>query len=332
MLRLLLVFLLLPSLLFAQKVTNLTTGTKTHIRGLSVVNNKVVWVSGSNGMVGKSLNEGKDWTWMQVPGYEKREFRDIEAFDSSTAIIMAVAEPAIILRTADGGQNWQPVYDNDRKGMFLDAMDFYDSRFGLVLGDPVDGRFFMAETRDSGKTWQDLAPGRLPIADSGEACFAASGTNIRMIDTSRYFFVSGGRRSRVYDGMKFFEMPMVQGRESTGANSIAIRKLGDRHNLVVVGGDFAADTVSTNNSALSGDGGKTWSSPATPPGGYRSSVEYIGKQMLLACGLSGVDISRNEGKNWINISKEGFHVCRKAKSGRSIFLAGSNGRVAKLEW
>ena len=125
---------------------------------------------------------------------------------------------------------------------------------------------------------------------------------------------------------------MVQGRESTGANSIAIRKLGDRYNLVVVGGDFAADTVSSNNSALSGDGGKTWSSPATPPRGYRSSVEYIGKQMLLACGLSGVDISRNEGKNWINISKEGFHVCRKAKSGRSIFLAGSNGRVAKLEW
>jgi hypothetical protein len=42
------------------KVEILNTGVKTSIRGLSVVNNNVVWVSGSNGMVGKSSNAGKE--------------------------------------------------------------------------------------------------------------------------------------------------------------------------------------------------------------------------------------------------------------------------------
>ena len=48
------------------KVEVLNTGVKTSLRGLSVVNNNVVWVSGSNGMVGKSSNAGKNWKWMAV--------------------------------------------------------------------------------------------------------------------------------------------------------------------------------------------------------------------------------------------------------------------------
>ncbi len=39
---------------------------------------------------------------MQVKSFEKTDFRDIEAFDATTAIIMAIAEPAYILKTVDG--------------------------------------------------------------------------------------------------------------------------------------------------------------------------------------------------------------------------------------
>jgi len=94
-------------LLFAQKPTVevISTGNKASLRGLSVVNDNVIWVSGSQGMVGKSSNGGKNWKWMTVKGFEKTEFRDIEAFDGSTAIIMGIAEPAYILKTTDGGDN-----------------------------------------------------------------------------------------------------------------------------------------------------------------------------------------------------------------------------------
>ena len=139
------------------KVEILTTGVKTSIRGLSVVNNNVIWVSGSNGMVGKSSNAGKNWKWMTVKGFEKNDFRDIEAFDANTAIIMAIADPAYILKTTDGGETWKVVYENNTKGMFLDAMDFKDPKNGTVIGDPVDGSFFMARTSNAGETWIELS-------------------------------------------------------------------------------------------------------------------------------------------------------------------------------
>ena len=61
-------------------------------------------------------------------------------------------------------------------------------------------------------------------------------------------------------------------------------------------------------------------------------MEYISKTELITCGLNGVDYSDNGGKDWKNISKEGFHVCRIARTGSAIFLAGNNGKIARLDW
>jgi photosystem II stability/assembly factor-like uncharacterized protein len=120
-----------------------------------------------NGMVGKSSNGGKNWKWMTVKGFEKKQFRDIEAFDANTAIIMTVAEPAYILKTMDGGETWKVVYENKTKGMFLDAMDFVNGRQGMVVGDPVGNKIFLAETNDGGRPGKNgtksnllLIPGR----------------------------------------------------------------------------------------------------------------------------------------------------------------------------
>ena len=74
----------------------LEQGRKTSIRGMSVVTDKIVWVSGSGGSVGKSVDGGKTFNWITVKGYEKRDFRDIEAYNQNTAIIMAVAELFVI--------------------------------------------------------------------------------------------------------------------------------------------------------------------------------------------------------------------------------------------
>ena len=171
-------FLLFVFLSIAQQVKILTSGTKASFRGLSVPNDSTIWVSGSNGTVGKSSNGGDTWQWQIVPGFEKTEFRDIEAWDSNTAIIMAIAEPAYILRTTNGGKNWDVVYKNETRGMFLDAMDFFDGKHGMVIGDPINGKTFLATTKNGGKNWQEIPENKRPVADSGEACFASSGTNI----------------------------------------------------------------------------------------------------------------------------------------------------------
>lgn len=311
----------------AQRVEVISSGTKTSIRELSVVNDRVVWVSGSNGTVGRSIDGGKSFTWLTVKGFEKNDFRDIEAFDEKVAVIMAVAEPAYILRTTDGGENWRVVFENKTKGMFLDAMEFWNDQSGIVLGDPIDGKFFIARTFDGGMHWQDIPATNYPVADSGEACFASSGTNIRKLNKQEAVFVSGGLKSHLFNRDAKTLLPIQQGKESTGANSVAVK---NKQIMIVVGGDFTAKDSTVKNCFITLDGGKTWQAPAQAPHGYRSCVEYLGKKNWISCGLNGIDYSSDEGGNWTLISKESFHVCRKAKKGKAVYFAGGGGRVGKL--
>jgi len=315
------------------KVNILTSGTNTSLRGLSVVNDNVIWVSGSHGTVGKSTNGGKNWKWFVVKNFDSADFRDIEAFDAATAVIMAVGSPAYILKTNDGGETWKVVYENKTKGMFLDAMEFWTRESGIVIGDPIKGRFFVA-TYDKKNDWKDIPFEKRPLADSGEACFAASGTNVRALSESEAIFVSGGTKSRIFTKFGATHVPVIQGHETTGANSIAVydylkRKPGKR--IFVVGGDFNHPDSKENNSAFTTDGGKSWNKPKTPPNGYRSCVEYLSKKEIVTCGLNGVDYSSDGGKNFSSISTESFHVCRMAKESGAVYLAGRNGKVARLE-
>ncbi|MDE3185194.1 MAG: oxidoreductase [Bacteroidota bacterium] len=265
---------------------------------------------------------------MKIKDFEKTDFRDIEAFDEKTAVIMGVDEPAYILRTRDGGENWKVVYKNNIKGMFLDAMEFWNKQSGIVVGDPINGQFFIVRTFDGGKKWQNIPEKNRLVADSGEACFAASGTNVRKLSKSEAAFVSGGLSSHIFIRNKKILLPVLQGKESTGANSIAVK---NNKRMIVVGGDFLQKDSTKGNCTISEDGGKTWRQPQKPPSGYRSCVEYLTKDKWITCGLNGVDISNDNGMNWEKISDQSFNVCRKAKNGSAVYFAGNGGRVGKLQ-
>ena len=311
----------------AQKVEMLSSGTNISIRGLSVVNSNIIWASGSEGTIGRSTDGGRNFTWTKVKGFEKTDFRDIEAFDDKTALIMGISEPAYILRTTDGGNTWKTVYTNNTKGIFLDAMEFWNSKSGIVLGDPIDNHFFIIRSFDGGKNWQEFPQKDCPIADSGEACFASSGTNIRKLNKQKAVFISGGIKSSLFIGDKKTTLPIIQGKTSTGANSIAVKN--DKV-MIIMGGDFMQKDDTTKNCALTTDGGNTFTNPEIAPHGYRSCVEYFSKKSWISCGLNGVDMSTDEGKKWNWISKESFNVCRKAKKGNAVFFAGAKGKMGKL--
>lgn len=311
----------------AQTVELLTEGTKTSLRGLSVVDQKTIWVSGSNGTVGRSVDGGKSWKWMTLQGFEKNDFRDIEAFDNVSAVIMGIASPAHILRTVDGGDTWQVVFRDTASAMFLDAMEFWNEKAGIVLGDPVNGRFYIARTFDGGRTWEPLPFNKRPVADEGEACFASSGTNIRKLSKSEAVFVTGGLSAHLFIRDKKIKVPFAGLKESVGANSLAVKNCTC---MMVVGGDFYVKDDSTNNCFFSKDGGLNWRKPSQPPSGYRSCVEFIRKQTWISCGLNGADITNDNGYTWKRITSTGFHAIRKAKKGNAVFFAGSNGRIGKL--
>lgn len=322
------IFLFIINYTSAQSVYALNSMGDLSLRGLSVVDNNIVWVSGSQGKVGKSIDGGKTWEWISVKEYKNCEFRDIEAFSKDVAIIMSVAEPAYILKTIDGGKSWKMVYENKTKGMFLDAMDFYDEKNGIVVGDPIGGYFFIVQTQDAGNTWEEFAwPSGTSKADSTEACFASSGTNIRMVDKHHYAIVTGGVYSNLITGQMKTKLPILQGTTSTGANSIAIK---DSLNYIVVGGDFTNVEAGTN-CVITSDGGKTWIFPEKSPEGYKSCVEYLYGDTWICCGLTGVDISNDNGKTWKQISKDSYHACRKAKNGNAVYFSGNGSRVGVLK-
>jgi photosystem II stability/assembly factor-like uncharacterized protein len=321
-----LLLLWITSAIQAQTIQVISDNNHASFRGLSVVDNNVLWVSGSNGTVGKSIDAGKTWKWMVVKGFEKTDFRDIEAFSKTTAIIMGISDPAYILRTTDGGESWKVVYENHEKGMFLDAMEFWNEQSGIVIGDPVNNHFFIGRTFDGGRTWQSIPENFKPVSDSGEACFASSGTNIRKLNKSEAVFVTGGLSSHIFIKDKKIKLPIIQGKQSTGANSVAVK---NSKTMIVVGGNFATKDSIDNNCVVTTDGGITWVTPQVPPSGYRSCVEFLTKNKWITCGLNGIDISKDDGTNWKQLSNESFHVVRKAKKGKAVFFAG-NGRVGKL--
>jgi photosystem II stability/assembly factor-like uncharacterized protein len=312
----------------SQTIEVLTSGTKTSLRGLSVVDDNTIWVSGSNGKVGRSLDAGVTFKWMTVAGFEKTDLRDIEAFDATTAVIMGIGEPAYILRTNDAGYSWQVVFKNSDKGMFLDAMEFWNDQSGIVIGDPLDGCFFIARTFDGGNSWQGIDTQNRPLAAYGEACFASSGTNIRKLNKKEAVFITGGLVSSVMVRNQKIPLPLINGKESTGANSIAIK---NAKTWMVVGGDFNTKDSTIGNAAITRNAGKSFSKPLAPPTGYRSCVEYLRKKQWITCGLNGVDISNDDGVHFTNISNKSFHVVRKAKKGKSVFLAGNGGKVGQLK-
>lgn len=310
-------------------IRELTRGPLKSIRGMSVVSNELLWVSGTGGMVGKSTDGGQHWQWIQVPDCDSCDWRDIEAFSEQEALVINAGEPAHIFRTSDGGASWERVYFNDTKGIFFDGMDFRNRTEGWAIGDPLEGKFTILYTRDGGRHWTRAT--NAPAAYQGEAIFAASGTSLRSLPGAADCFVTGGDTARFlkyqHQQWRSFALPIIQGNASSGPFSLAFL---DARQGVAVGGDYRNDTLRRQNCVLTKDGGQTWIAPIVPPSGYRSGLSWAGARLLVATGTSGTDISVDGGLHWQLISRTGFHVVQSARNGKAVYLAGSDGRIARL--
>jgi len=313
---------------------SLNENTKTSIRGLSVVTDKITWVSGSNGSVGKTIDGGLTWQWMKPKGYEKLDFRDIEAFNEKEAILVNAGSPAYVLRTVDGGESWLETYKNVDSAIFLDGLGFWDKRKAVIFGDPINNKMKLLKTVDAGEKWTDISSNLTVSLAKGEAGFAASGTTIKTMPGGKTWIASGGTVSNIYYSPDFgstwqiFKCPIWQGENGTGPFSMDFY---DAKNGVVVGGNYVKDKENTNNILLTNDGGKSWYKPEIPVAGYRSGVTYINKNMLIATGTSGTDVSIDGGKNWKHISDISFNSVQKAKKGNLVLLAGNKGFIYQLE-
>jgi photosystem II stability/assembly factor-like uncharacterized protein len=331
---LVLAFLSLSGLSFGQSLHIFPTELPASFRGLSVVSDKVVWVSGSMGTVGRTADGGQTWKMAPIPGYEKVDFRSLYAFDSLQALVANAGSPMHVLRTNDGGRSWTKTLEVNDSLAFADAIDFWNDQQGLLLGDPIGGKPMVYETKDGGKTWSAVPSVGLPDWETGEASFAASGSTLQCLPDGKAWIASGGIRSRLWKSTDFgrswtpVRVPIIQGKTSTGIYGMHFLPTGQ---AIVVGGDYTVDSLRTKHVYYSSNGGLSWAFPKVATRGYRESVVCAGGETWLAAGPSGIDISRDGGKHWLPFSDEkGFHALRKARKGEQIWLAGAKGKRAVL--
>lgn len=335
--------ILLAAAAAAQRVSVPTTAS---LRGLSIVNDEVVWASGTDGTVIRTSDGGKNWSVMTVAGAEKLDFRGIHAFDSTTALIMssgpAEKGQARIYRTADGGKNWQQVFEQKTPGIFFDAIAFWDSTHGIVLSDPVDGHFALFVTNDAGITWKPIPASALPPSLPNEGAFAASNSCLVVHGNADVWFATGGASvARVFhsgDRGKSWtvaETPIHPMNSSSGIFSLAFVNSKEG---VAAGGDYQhPESSEIPNILHTGDGGKTWQlfGHTQPTGAYLSSAAVLSlpsKTDFVFAGITGMFMHTILSPHaWSRVKTENLNTVAVATTdtGRDLWAVGAKGMVLK---
>lgn len=259
-----------------------SVNTTASLRGLSVVSDKIIWASGTGGTVIRTIDGGKAWKVMIVPGAEKLDFRDVEAFDAKTAYVLSIGngEDSRIYKTVDAGETWKLQFKNKKTKAFFDAIACWDKANCIAMSDPVDGHYLLISTTDGGETWKPLVGNKMPAAKDGEAAFAASGTCLITQGKNNAFIVSGGNDARVFRSSdrgvtwNLADTPIVKGTSGSGIFSIAMF---DAKNGIIVGGNYEKPNEAKDNLAFTIDGGETWKL-GSGLSGFRSAVAYIERQ------------------------------------------------------
>jgi photosystem II stability/assembly factor-like uncharacterized protein len=305
--------------------------TDADFRGLAAVGDKVAWASGTKGTFARTADGGKTWTVGTVPGAEKLDFRDVEAFGDSTAYLLSAGpgEVSRIYKTTDGGKTWILQFQNGVKEGFFDTLAFWDEKNGIALSDPVKGQFLLVSTAD-GKTWKPL-DAKLPAALPNEGAFAASGTCLVTRGENDVWFATGGAKAaRVFhsaDRGKTWvvsETPIPAGVESAGIFSIAFR---DAKTGVIVGGDYKKPDAAGVSAAVSADGGKTWT-PTETALPFLSGVARA-KDQWIAVGPTG-SFASPDGKTWSRLDRQNLNAVQFTATSIG-WAVGPKGSIAKFK-
>ena len=318
-------------------------GTDAGLRGLDVVDENVIWASGGNQTVARTVDGGKTWQVKQLSIADKLEFRDVEGFSGDSAVLLSAGTPGLVLETANGGKDWTTRYRNDDKAIFFDAFSFWNRKSGIAFSDPLNKKLKLIKTADGGKSWTAL-DSFAPKTLSAEAGFAASGTCLTTQGSSNVWVGLGGKPTNSETEFARILYSNDQGvswsaavstiprSESAGIFSLCFvdAKLG-----FAIGGDYKVPEGDKNNFSITTDGGKTWRSPKKSfPTGFRSCIaaakSKYGDWILIATGTNGTDLSLDQGETWKRASDEGFHAIAFTPGKLSGWASGAKGKMARF--
>ena len=218
--------------------------------------------------------------------------------------------------------------------VFYDSMKFFNALDGIAVGDPTEDCLSVILTNDGGKSWNKTPCENLPKTATGEALYAASNTNIKIIGNT-VWIVTGGAKARVFKSedkgknWRVYDTPIIQGTTPQGIYSVDFV---DKNNGIIIGGNYSEPEANTQNKAITADGGLTWKLVANGEDpGYKSCIQYVpdtdGKEVF-ATGKTGISFSNDGGLTWKKISTEAYYTIQFVDR-NTAWLSG-NEKIGKL--
>ena len=301
----------------------------TSIRAIQVINDSSMYYAGSNGKIGYTSDAGSSWNQQSIIYQDTiiPNFRSI-AYNGKELFALSIGNPALLYKISENEAKL--VYSENHPKVFYDAIKFFDDgKHGIAVGDPTENCPAIILTKDGGNTWKKMACNNLPKFLEGEAFFAASNTNIKIIDKI-VWMASGGKRSSIYKSQDYgntwikYSTPIIQGEGSQGIYSI---DFADKNNGIAIGGDYSTPDENNANKAITKNGGKTWeliSIGKNPM--YKSCVQYVPNtngQEVFAVGFTGISFSSDGGSTWKEVSKEKYYTIQFFDK-NTAWLSGNN--------
>jgi hypothetical protein len=307
------------------------------IRAIAPVSATQVWFAANNGRVG--LIDGL------IPKLTTIRYNDsLLSFRAIATIkdavfVLSIANPGVLYKISVDefeATAMEEVYIEEGEKVFYDAIAFWNDAEGIAMGDPTEDCLSILITRDGGDSWHKTPCSELPKTEESEAAFAASNTNIAIVE-DHVWIASGGIKSRVFhsaDKGKTWEVyntPIIQGKAMTGIYSISFF---DENTGVIFGGNWEDKGFNEGNKAITYDGGRTWKLMSNGAGpGYRSCVVFVPGtegEGIVAVGSPGISYSPDQGDTWTELSDEGFYSI--AFVNDSIAFASGQNKISKLHF
>ncbi|MBV9007848.1 MAG: hypothetical protein JO354_01610 [Verrucomicrobia bacterium] len=325
------------------------SGTTSGLIAVWAVNENVVWACGRNGTYTVTTDGGRTWNAHVVPGAETLQFRDVQAFSDKIAYLLSIGNNPTdfrIYKTEDGGATWRIQFVNQNPQAFYDAFAFWTETRGIAHSDSVNGGFPDRRTLD-GMTWHSIR-NNMPPALPGEASFASSGTCVTTEGENNAWIATGGsaiaRVLATTDGgntWNAYDTPLLS-RPTAGAFTIAFR---DALHGIVGGGDLDPNYPDNARTAVSQDGGKTWTITNRPPvTGAIYGLSYVRRNndykdwrlkdtVVITADNGGAAWTPDEGKTWYPLRNViGYWGVAFANPQAGWLVNGTTGSILKISF
>lgn len=284
-----------------------------------------VFAVGERGHVLYSTDAGRNWTQVAVPG--SANLTAVQFVDEKHG--WAVGHAEMILRTEDGGDNWQRVHFAPENQQPLLDVWFADTEHGLAIG--AYGVVYMSA--DGGRVWSQIPFEPEPLAGAEQVPADEEGMEAE-VDLGFEFHLNAierGPGQRLYIGAEAGRI-FRSDDEGTTWRELPSPYDGSYYGILPLDGDALLAYGLRGNLFRSDDGGMTWTGIPTGTVALLTSAARIDADTVIISGMAGVLlISHDGGRNFTLTQQEDRKaISAVLPSGDGELIVAGEGGVRRL--